>query len=299
MATYTETQRFNAAFDLHRLLRRYSFMPYKAVDRLVRAVNRAWNPTQAKVRRAAAGAPASLSVRDDLGYRRLSPGELPGSEAVVAACQALFEKKRSAWTGDPGSTKEGFLISLVKDGAFAQHPAILSFLISDPVLDVVSAYCGSVPRLSTARLWWSPPNESMVRSQVYHVDPEDDRQLKLFLNVFDVDDEQGPFTLVPAQQSQELLARANGRQRHFDDAVLEAAGAEPVTLTGPTGSGAFVDTSRCLHYGSRGNRRDRVVLMAQYTDFYAPGVRAASWAKAVNEAGMVLSAREKLALCVD
>jgi hypothetical protein len=32
----------------------------------------------------------------------------------------------------------------------------------------------------------------------------------------------------------------------------------------PTGSAFVVDTARCLHYGSRGNRLDRFILLASF-----------------------------------
>ena len=298
MTTYSETPRFDAAFDLHRIMRRRMGVPPPLADRIVRRVNRFWNASRAELRRRNMPGVEGLHIPDEDGYLLLPPGMLPGSEAALAVCRDLFAQTRATWSGpDPKSTKD-FLISLVRDGGFARHPEILRFLISPTVLASVSRYLGGVPRLSTVRLWWTPPNDSMERSQVWHIDPEDTRQLKLFLNVFEIDAEQGPFTFCPASASRPLLKKAGIRQRHFEDAAVAAAG-EPIVLTGPAGSGAFIDTSRCVHFGSRGNRRDRVVLMAQYTDFYAPGVRAASWAKAVNEAGLSLSPPEKLALCVE
>jgi hypothetical protein len=44
-----------------------------------------------------------------------------------------------------------------------------------------------------------------------------------------------------------------------------------IRLVGAPGSAAFVDTSRCLHYGSRSNTRERLVLQLQFLRFQAPG----------------------------
>ena len=295
---YVETRRFTGSFDLHRMMRRRMHVPSPIADNIVRNINRFWNPTQKAVRRTDRIGDAGVQVPDSDGYRIVEPGDLPGGDDVVAYCQQLFESARATWDGpDPNSTKD-FLISLVKDSGFAAHAKILMFLISPAMIDTASRYLGRVPRLSTVRLWWTPPNDSIARSQVWHVDPEDKRQLKIFLNIFDITEDQGPFTFYPASRSRPILDAAGIRERHFDDAAVTDAGA-PIVLTAPAGGGAFVDTSRCLHFGSRGNRRDRVVLMAQYTDFYAPCVKTASWARAVSDAGIALTDQQKLLLGVE
>ena len=66
--------------------------------------------------------------------------------------------------------------------------------------------------------------------------------------------------------------------------------------TGPAGKGLMLDTSRCLHYGSRGNTIERLVLMFQYTSFYAPKSRWPDWANALAGRDIPLDRFQKLAL---
>ena len=66
-----------------------------------------------------------------------------------------------------------------------------------------------------------------------------------------------------------------------DDCVERVLGLDAATkLVGPAGSSAFVDSARCLHYGSRGNRRDRLLLSIQFLRFQADPLQrlARGWA---------------------
>ena len=56
-----------------------------------------------------------------------------------------------------------------------------------------------------------------------------------------------------------------GAGRLTDEEVLGNTAPEKVVrLTSSAGDGAFVDTSRCLHYGSRTKKGRRAVLMIKY-----------------------------------
>ena len=57
----------------------------------------------------------------------------------------------------------------------------------------------------------------------------------------------------------------NGNRRYtVSDIYKVVSQSEIIALTGNSGSGAFIDTSKCLHFGSRNNTKDRVVLMTQF-----------------------------------
>jgi len=93
----------------------------------------------------------------------------------------------------------------------------------------------------------------------------------MFINIFDTTEEQGPLTFLPADisaQVQKSIGRILGRVS--DDQVYRAGGQNhDFKLVGPRGSGAFLDTSRCLHYGSRFNKRDRLILIVQFLKFHS------------------------------
>ncbi len=263
---------------LRKLLWKRLHLPHGVVHPALRFAKRAANPSQLATRRAAAAAlaagdRAAAEIPERDGYRLLQPGELPDAALVAERCAALFEQLR------PGARPEDhrfnprkrFLLSLLRGADFSRHPELLRFMLSRPLLDTASRYLGSVPLLAGAALWWTPPNDSAERSQLFHFDAEDDRQLKLFVNVLAVGAGSGPVTWLPADASAALRSPSALRRRISDVEVERASGlGRAVRLLGAPGSAGFVDTSRCLHFGSRASRVDRVVLMVQYLRFDSP-----------------------------
>jgi hypothetical protein len=166
------------------------------------------------------------------------------------------------------------------------------------VVDLATAYMGAVPVLSSARLWWTPPNDSVQQSQLYHSDGEDDRQLKFFFNLFDVTEDAGPLTFLPADVSAQVRRRLGYVSGKLDDETIAAAAGslDPVRATGPAGSGVALDTSRCLHYGSRRNTVGRLVLMFQFTSFYAPRSERVAWVDGIDRTGLEVDDVQRLAL---
>ncbi|MEM8824957.1 MAG: hypothetical protein AAGF30_15225 [Pseudomonadota bacterium] len=174
--------------------------------------------------------------------------------------------------------KGKFLVTLRQGSELLAEPDIADFVLSDALLGMASNYFGEVPVLSDVSLWWSPTNDSQQESQCYHYDGEDRTQLKLFLHITDVDERSGPFTYLDASTSAKIPATKRVSARLTDELVHKYVGADAAKrFMGPAGSLAFVDTSRCLHYGSRGNSVDRIVMMVQFTRFLAPKAAMPRW----------------------
>jgi hypothetical protein len=235
------------------------------------------NPAQIRDRRKLArelpATSQALGKIGEKGHLLLEPGAIPGSEAVVARCAEIYRGLRESATVDEHlfNPRKRFLLAMLSGNDFLEHPELIRFMVSRPVLDTVTEYMGSVPILAGAALWWTPANETAHRSQLYHFDGEDEQQAKLLLNIFDTGIENGPFTLIPADTSEPFRSARSFRRRISDEEVGARCGLEhEIQLTGPAGSGGFVDTSRCLHYGSREASRDRVVLVFQFLRFNCP-----------------------------
>jgi hypothetical protein len=223
-------------------------------------------------------APSAFSDRVNKvdGYWLFGPDELPGAKAVAAECRTIFQGLQSSGALQKrASNLKEHLRPIVKADELAQHPEIGRFALSRPVLEGVTAYFGSVPVLSSICLLWSVKNQTITSSQQYHFDGEDFRQLKLFINVWDINDEHGPLTFYPAATSAAILQRGDRKQRlesgnlRFEDEFVLAGanGQRPVRVVGEAGAGVFVDTSRCIHYGSRCNTKERLMLMLQYAPY--------------------------------
>ena len=269
---------------LYKLLHERLRIPRQVGQPALSAVKIACHPGQYRLRRrVAAEISAAMSeaaaVSPEAGYRCFGPDDYPGVRDIVAACTQIYEESRQATSVDTflKNPKKRFLLSVLDGVEFCQHPELIRFMVSRPILDVATAYLGFVPLLVGAKLWWSPANDTVRSSQRFHLDYEDVRQLKVFINIFETAQDQGPLTFIPAdvsEQIQKSIGRIIGR---VDDDRVHAGGGrgQDCKLMGPPGSGAFVDTARCLHYGSRGNRRDRLILMFQFLTFHTPYTPAA------------------------
>lgn len=265
-------------------------LPRPFVTGLVKGVAAALSPAAQKRRRIAGDPPKALAVAEADGHRVFAPHEIPSAGPAAAALAARFEKLQADGRLANEAAKKPFLMSVVPDQTeLLTDPAVRDFVLSDEMIDTALRYFGATPILTELHLLWSPPNETLLKSQLYHFDTEDDRQLKVFLNVFDVTPECGPFTLLSAETSREV-SRATKyvggrRARLGDEAIEQTAAGKEVRVMGPAGGGVIVDTSRCLHYGSRGNRSQRLVLMLQFMSVNAPKIDPTDWSPAAPALG--------------
>jgi hypothetical protein len=119
------------------------------------------------------------------------------------------------------------------------------------------------------------PGGDKIDIQLFHLDPEGLRQVKFFIQIFDVGEPQGPFSFIPGDVSARVLRdiaawrRQHGApaSRRYSDEEVTAVGGdgELITVQGPAGTAIAIDTSRCLHLGSRVQPGTfRLMLYLQY-----------------------------------
>ncbi len=139
----------------------------------------------------------------------------------------------------------------VRDGQFDLDNPLVRFALQPQILAVIAHALGEVPQLSDVLLTLSSDSDPGLKySQLWHRDYDDVRTIKLFSYLTDVDSEaDGPFTLIPGPVSDRQRFT---RRTHVEDAVVLRGGAvRPVAITGRRLSVFAVETSRCLHMGSR------------------------------------------------
>jgi hypothetical protein len=211
-----------------------------------------------------AHADTRLDRRD--GYAVLPPGSVANTDEIVALSLNLFEEKQrqlEAAAGSSTSKKWAFLRSILTNQDLARNPTLIDFALSDSLLGLVTNYLGTIPHLNRIDLLYSVNHggEEAISSQIYHLDPEGTRQAKLFMNLRDVGPDEGPFTFIPASETSRIVNAIRKRRledtqmaagRYSDDELARVGGLEKaISVDGPKGSAALVDTSRCLHFGSR------------------------------------------------
>lgn len=250
-------------------------IPMLTARRLVKGIKILLEPGEYLRRRRLARAlrrapPESIYIDRVRGYGFFTAEDVPETKAALETLRSLARTRIDLRSrGLQGGGKQN-LIDLIEPVDFEAYPEILRFALSPVIVEALSQYLGTVPVLASVRLWWSPPNDSVVSSQLFHIDKEDFHQAKLFLNIEPVDQDTGPLTFIPADLTRAAVKALRHRVgRVQDDDIYNVVEPEnTVCAVGPAGHGIILDTSACFHYGSRQNKKSRLVLMMQYCPYH-------------------------------
>jgi hypothetical protein len=170
-------------------------------------------------------------------------------------------------------TSKSFWVRLLdeemEDGKVRTSSPYVRFAIQPVVMQILARVLGEIPRLDYLLLTlsrFSP--KSLEKSQLWHLDYDDVRVIKLFVYLTDVDDlRDGPFTFIPARASSR--AGYSLRSHRSDGEVFDSgriSRSEVKSLTAPALSVFMVDTARCLHMGSRlSEGHQRLMYTATFT----------------------------------
>ena len=151
--------------------------------------------------------------------------------------------------------------------------------IIDGLLPIVSNYIGSLPVLHEASFWYSPNKiNEKGRSQSWHMDSEDVKQLKVMIPIDEITEDNGPLNVISANKSEKVYKKlmkkkiVNKRNVKLDDEIMEdnmGEGYFSNSITIKKNQIAFIDTCRCYHYGSRKSKKSRKLLMLHFTSAYS------------------------------
>ena len=207
-----------------------------------------------------------VQIPADRGFATCDPSVFPEVEAVVDDVR----RRRSELTIAAG--EKPYLLDHPLTTLDRSSP-LVRFAVDPRVVSVAADYLGLVPLLTMVTILASPPVPGPVAgSQLFHSDWEDVHQVKIFVNCSNVAEENGPLNAVTADASRRVKRAVAYRYGgpHFrlrDEEVLPMlADGEQQAFTGPPGSIVFVDTSSCLHLGSRvyEGAEERLVAQFQY-----------------------------------
>jgi len=148
----------------------------------------------------------------------------------------------------------------------------LKFLFENNILDIVDSYLGYFYTMNKIFLMHSP-NTQLVkgRSQEMHVDGDITNQLKIFVHLNDIDNQSGPLSAHNKTNSSKIInnLKKNKKFKNIsmkisDDLIDKNYFNNLKVFTGKKGLMSIIDTSRCLHFGSRPGNKERIVLMYQF-----------------------------------
>lgn len=155
----------------------------------------------------------------------------------------------------------------------ADGPTI-ALATSPLILAPVVRYLGMMPIFFNAFVTRAHHTELQPNSaHFFHLDPEDTRSFKVFVHLTDVDEGCGPFHALPADRTEQVLDAVSyrGVAKVDDDQVRDLVGwDEVVQVTGPAGTVAFADTTRCLHFGGRPRDAGKPVRLMTVFQYLLP-----------------------------
>ncbi len=210
-----------------------------------------------------------ININQELGYLFLKNGMTISKNLLNNLEKYCNENKINEMKKK--NNEKSFMINLLDEKDVVNIPGLLDHVLDDKILDLVSNYLKTIPFLAYIKIFYSLPNQTTESSQLFHCDTEDDNQIKLFFYLDDVDENNGPFVFIPKNKSL-IVMRKNKYQgkRLKDDEVYSYINPnDAIKFIGEKGSGLAIDTCRCLHYGSRENKKTRKLLMVQFTNHFA------------------------------
>lgn len=140
----------------------------------------------------------------------------------------------------------------MQDGAFASSNIYVRYALQPKVIGMLSVALGELPLLVDVLLTLSRESDAKLSySQLWHRDYDDVRTIKLFTYLTDVNGpDDGPFTFLPRRESKQFgfsLRSHVGDERVFRNIEKSAV----QTMEAPRLTTFIVETSKCLHMGSR------------------------------------------------
>lgn len=196
------------------------------------------------------------------GYRSFGADAFTELPQIVAAGEAIYAARQDELEKDHNKK---YFFNIMQAADVARYPVLADFALSKPMVAAAAGYLGQLPRLHSMGVFYSSVNDTVSGSQIFHVDGDCLSQVKCFVNIWPVEQGGGEFTFLTKRDTSDRM-RVEGLLKSMDDAAVEreVPPERHVRVFGAAGSGVLVDTSRCLHQGSRARLRPRLVLQFQY-----------------------------------
>lgn len=205
---------------------------------------------------------------------------LPHLDRVLASAEEIIAE-RSGVRRSTAGTYRSYFQDVWTPADLEKYPAFLDFATSSDVLGVVADYLKCIPALTTTlpsgirfvesnAAFDDQPNNPHD-SQLYHIDYYSLPNVYVLVLLADTTAEHGPWTFLPRTVSMNAKDRLGywGRERGYrmsdDDVYSVADRGEAIEFAEKRGSVLFIESSGCLHFGSRNSVKPRFQLMIGYS----------------------------------
>ena len=168
-----------------------------------------------------------------------------------------------------GSLKEK--IDFLRQQELELNPHIMNVI--EPFTQLITNYLGCLPVLINASFWYSPnKSESPIGSQLFHLDPDDSKIIKIFIPVEEIDESCGPMNVINSKISRNIydlsLKKGIIKKRNYkiqDDEIKKFKDFKSEKIILKKNQLALVDTCRCYHFGSRKSINPRKLIFFHLT----------------------------------
>jgi hypothetical protein len=216
-----------------------------------------------------------FKIDEEIGFTKIN---LPDTllKQVVESTKIIKETRSAALNDKP------YLRAMSDISDYAIDSPEMTLATNPGVLRSVQEYLGHAPFLYDITALYSPSssiNNNGERalysgSQLFHRDGDDLRICKIWILCSNVTMQNGPTTLMDANESEQIARSIDYKQETKLSVEKELALNIQVNrlkyAIGEVGTTYATDTVRLLHYGSRtSEENDRLVLMLHYVSFYS------------------------------
>ncbi|MGH7243092.1 MAG: hypothetical protein ACREJD_06725 [Phycisphaerales bacterium] len=205
---------------------------------------------------------------------------LPHLDRVLEDSRKIIAERSGSRRSMPGAYRSYFQDVWTPED-LERYPSFLDFATSSEVLSVVARYIGCVPALSTtlpsgirfveSNAAFDDQPDSPHDSQLYHMDYYSLPNVYVLVLLEDTTIDHGPWTFLPRGISTQAAAALGnwgpGKGYRFtDEEVFSVVDRRhEIQFTHPRGTVLFIESSGCLHFGSRNSVKPRFQLMLGYT----------------------------------
>lgn len=170
----------------------------------------------------------------------------------------------------PGTRKFYLVEPLGQRPVFSIKDEFMAFGASDEILRILSSYFNMFCRLLSLDLWYNLPIRGAAQlSQRWHRDPDDKKQVKIFLYLRNVDEGTGPFCYIPKSHNGGPFAKVLPQTIHASnyppDSVVEKLFPrdQRQVCVGKAGTLIFADTTG-FHRGGHAVTEPRLLINSVY-----------------------------------
>ncbi|MCE2787663.1 MAG: hypothetical protein LW692_06790 [Sphingobacteriales bacterium] len=196
----------------------------------------------------------------------MKQANMPFQGEFIKAGEEIFRRMNKNDT-----PQKAYMTMLNTADVIDEFPALLDFATSSDMLKIAGNYLQCIPVLTEISFYISEPVEDDASgSQLFHIDLEDTRVVRLIVPIEDITSEQGPFSFIPENATTSVIKKLKygslkSTYRVKDEDIYNVIGKEHLVVgTCQKGDLLFADTSRCFHYGSRGQTKPRKLCMLNY-----------------------------------